>query len=75
MRKPEPAGGLMPDQQELRPPEKLHGAHVLLTGGTGFLGQATLEKLLSAYPGARVSALIRERRGVPAARRLESLML
>jgi HAD superfamily hydrolase (TIGR01490 family) len=49
--------------------------HVLLTGGTGFLGQATLEKLLSAYPGTRVSLLIRERRGAPAARRLETLML
>jgi alcohol-forming fatty acyl-CoA reductase len=65
----------MPDQQELRPLDKLDGAHVLLTGGTGFLGQATLEKLLSAYPNARVSLLIRERRGVSAAERLESLML
>lgn len=65
----------MPDQQELRPLDKLDGAHVLLTGGTGFLGQATLEKLLSAYPSTRVSLLIRERRGVPAASRLESLML
>jgi alcohol-forming fatty acyl-CoA reductase len=65
----------MPDQQELRPVDAMGGMHVLLTGGTGFLGQATLEKLLSAYPTVRVSVLIRERRGVPAARRLESLML
>jgi fatty acyl-CoA reductase len=65
----------MPDQQEFRPLSKLDGAHVLLTGGTGFLGQATLEKLLSAYPTTRVSLLIRERRGAPAASRLESLML
>jgi alcohol-forming fatty acyl-CoA reductase len=57
---------------EYRP---IEGVHVLLTGGTGFLGQATLEKLLSAYPTVRVSLLIRERRGVCAARRLETLML
>jgi alcohol-forming fatty acyl-CoA reductase len=65
----------MADQQELRPVDAMRGVHVLLTGGTGFLGQATLEKLLSAYPTVRVSVLIRERRSVPAARRLESLML
>jgi HAD superfamily hydrolase (TIGR01490 family) len=53
----------------------LAGVHVLLTGGTGFLGQATLEKLLSAYPTVRVSLLIRERRGITAAHRLETLML
>jgi len=58
-------------QQDVR---LLDGAHVLLTGGTGFLGQAMLEKLLSAYPTVRVSLLIRERRGVPADRRLESLL-
>jgi alcohol-forming fatty acyl-CoA reductase len=65
----------MADQQEFRPLEQLSGAHVLLTGGTGFLGQATLEKLLSAYPTTRMSVLIRGRRGAPAARRLETLML
>jgi alcohol-forming fatty acyl-CoA reductase len=59
------------DQDEFR---LLDGVHVLLTGGTGFLGQAMLEKLLSAYPTVRVSLLIRDRRGVPAARRLETLL-
>jgi alcohol-forming fatty acyl-CoA reductase len=52
----------------------LDGVHVLLTGGTGFIGQAMLEKLLSAYPTVRVSLLIRERRGVPAARRMQTLL-
>jgi alcohol-forming fatty acyl-CoA reductase len=33
--------------------------HVLLTGVTGFVGQALLEKLLSAYPDCHVSVLIR----------------
>jgi alcohol-forming fatty acyl-CoA reductase len=60
------------EQRGLTP---LDGAHVLLTGGTGFLGQATLEKLLSAFPATRMSLLIRERRGVSPALRLEALML
>ena len=33
----------------------LGDSHLLLTGATGFLGQATLEKLLSAHPGVRAS--------------------
>ncbi len=61
----------MSGQREFR---LLDGVHVLLTGGTGFLGQAMLEKLLSAYPTVRVSLLIRDRRGVPAARRMETLL-
>jgi alcohol-forming fatty acyl-CoA reductase len=75
-------GSMRPSDEPSRDPapkatsaaQDLHG-HLLLTGGTGFLGQATLEKLLSAYPDVRVSLLIRERRGVPGARRLETLML
>ncbi len=61
----------MSGQREFRP---LDGVHVLLTGGTGFLGQAMLEKLLSAYPTVRVSLLIRDRRGAPAARRMQTLL-
>ncbi len=52
----------------------LAGQHVLLTGATGFLGQALLEKLLSAYPDTRISLLIRPRRGQPAAERLPGLL-
>lgn len=55
-------------------PPPLGGAHVLLTGATGFLGQATLERLLSGYPATRISLLIRSRGGVPARRRLDSLL-
>ena len=32
---------------------------VLLTGATGFLGQAVLERLLSAHDGVHVTAVIR----------------
>src|SRR5262245_29118932 len=37
----------------------LAGGHVLLTGATGFLGQALLERLLSSYPQTRMTLLIR----------------
>lgn len=33
--------------------------HVFLTGGTGFLGQAILERLLLSHPGTRMTLLVR----------------
>ncbi|HET8682768.1 MAG TPA: HAD-IB family hydrolase [Micromonosporaceae bacterium] len=51
----------------------LADSHVLLTGGTGFLGQATLERLLSDYPTTRVTMLIRRRGSIPASKRLAGL--
>jgi alcohol-forming fatty acyl-CoA reductase len=54
--------------------DHLDGKHILLTGVTGFLGQATLEKLLSSYPTTRVSVLIRPRGSQPAASRLPGLL-
>ncbi len=54
--------------------DELAGAHVLLTGATGFLGQAMLERLLSSYPQTRVSVLIRPRGGRRAADRLTALL-
>ncbi|HEY2763647.1 MAG TPA: HAD-IB family hydrolase [Pseudonocardiaceae bacterium] len=53
---------------------ELAGSHVLLTGATGFLGQAMLERLLSSYPHTRVSVLIRPRGGRRAADRLTALL-
>lgn len=52
----------------------LDGLHVLLTGATGFLGQATLERLLSSYPDTRVSVLIRPRGGRTAEDRLTAML-
>jgi hypothetical protein len=54
--------------------DELAGSHVLLIGATGFLGQATLERLLSSYPDTRVSLLIRARAGRCAADRLTALL-
>lgn len=33
--------------------------HVFLTGGTGFVGQAILERLLTSHPGTRITVLVR----------------
>jgi HAD superfamily hydrolase (TIGR01490 family) len=52
----------------------LDGAHVLLTGATGFLGQALLAKLLEDYPTTRVSLLIRGKGSSTGADRLAGLL-
>lgn len=54
--------------------DELAGSHVLLTGATGFLGQATLERLLSSYPDTHVSVLIRSRGERTATDRLSALL-
>ncbi len=54
--------------------DELAGSHVLLTGATGFLGQATLERLLASYPDTRISVLIRPRGERCAADRLTALL-
>lgn len=37
----------------------LTNEHVFLTGGTGFVGQAILERLLSSHPDTRITVLVR----------------
>lgn len=34
-------------------------SHILLTGGTGFVGQAVLERLITSHPRTRISLLVR----------------
>jgi len=52
----------------------LENAHVLLTGATGFVGQAVLERLLSSYPTTRISLLIRGKGSQTGESRLPNLM-
>lgn len=62
------------DQPDDHQDGHLAGSHLLLTGATGFLGQAMLEKLLSSYPTTRVTLLIRPRGSQPGASRLAGLL-
>ncbi|MDQ1513601.1 MAG: alcohol-forming fatty acyl-CoA reductase, partial [Microbacteriaceae bacterium] len=48
--------------------------HVLLTGGTGFVGQALLERLLVSSPDARISVLVRPKGGRSGQQRLTALL-
>jgi alcohol-forming fatty acyl-CoA reductase len=48
--------------------------HVVVTGATGFLGQAVLERLLSDYDDVVVSLLIRARTGQPVEERCKALL-
>jgi HAD superfamily hydrolase (TIGR01490 family) len=54
--------------------ERLAGARVLVTGVTGFVGEALLERLLSDFPETTVVALVRRRAGQSAERRVAALL-
>jgi fatty acyl-CoA reductase len=41
--------------------ERLSGTHLLLTGATGFVGEAFLERVLADLPGTRVTLVVRGR--------------
>ena len=47
---------------------------VLLTGATGFLGQAVLERLLSAHEGVHVTAVVRPKGSISGEQRLRQLL-
>jgi fatty acyl-CoA reductase len=49
-------------------------SHVFLTGGTGFVGQAILERLLSSHPDTTISLLIRSKGSTSATDRLRTLL-
>ena len=53
---------------------ELGTSHVFLTGGTGFLGQAVLERLLTDHPGTTITLLIRKKGSTPAEDRLRTLL-
>lgn len=53
---------------------RLAGRHVLITGATGFVGEALLARLLTVAPDCRVSVLVRPRPGQDAAARVAALL-
>ncbi len=54
--------------------ERLAGARALITGVTGFLGQAVFERLLLDFPETRVVLMVRPQLGSSGRARVESLM-
>jgi HAD superfamily hydrolase (TIGR01490 family) len=54
--------------------QRLGGKNVLVTGVTGFLGQAVFERLLIDFPKTRVTLLVRPQLGSTGRQRVESLM-
>ncbi|MDF1604169.1 HAD-IB family hydrolase [Nocardioides sp. YIM 152315] len=54
--------------------ERLDGQHVLLTGVTGFVGEALLQLMLAEVPGVRVTVLVRPKGSTSAAARTAALL-
>ncbi|MBO0841679.1 MAG: HAD-IB family hydrolase [Nocardioides sp.] len=54
--------------------ERLDGRHILLTGVTGFVGEALLHLLLTQVPGVRLSVLVRPKGSTSGSRRIERLL-
>ncbi len=53
---------------------RLTGKHVLLTGVTGFVGEALLQRLLSDAPETRITVLVRPRGSTSGEERIEALL-
>ena len=54
--------------------QRLDGQHVLLTGVTGFVGEALLQLMLSEVPGVRVTVLVRPKGSTSGASRIATLL-
>ena len=54
--------------------ERLAGKNVLVTGVTGFLGQAIFERFLKDFPDTRVTLLVRPQLGSSGRQRVESIL-
>ena len=54
--------------------ERLAGRHVLLTGVTGFVGEALLHLLLTEVPDVRLSVLVRPKGSTSGVKRTEKLL-
>ena len=55
--------------------ESLAGKRIAITGSTGFVGTALVERLLRCVPGCELVLLVRDGRRTPAARRVQRELL
>ncbi|MGH9149503.1 MAG: SDR family oxidoreductase, partial [Acidimicrobiales bacterium] len=55
--------------------EELAGTRIAVTGATGFLGTALVERLLRAVPGCEVAVVVRPGRRTPAPERVRREIL
>ena len=55
--------------------ESLAGTRIAITGSTGFVGTALVERLLRSVPGCELVLLVRDGKRSPAARRVERELL
>ena len=53
--------------------ECFQNAHVLVTGGTGFMGQVLMEKLLRTCQIEKLYAIIRPKKGLTEMERVEKI--
>lgn len=65
---------MSPAKKKSSPSDVLTTEHVFLTGATGFVGQAILERLLSSHPDTRISILVRGKGSQTGESRLANLM-
>src|SRR5262245_38347815 len=54
--------------------QRLEGQRILLTGATGFVGEALLHLLLGEVPGIHVTLLVRAKGSTAAEQRIRSLL-
>jgi FlaA1/EpsC-like NDP-sugar epimerase len=53
--------------------EQFRGAHVLVTGGTGFMGQVLMEKLLRTCQIEKLYIIMRPKKGMTENERIEKI--
>ena len=62
------------DTEHISVPQFYAGRHILITGGSGFIGKVLVEKILRSCPDvAGVHLILREKKGVSPADRIKAI--